>query len=51
MKYDVTFYIHYTIDDAVDEWDAIKQAEEIFDYDTSFNYDVDANPINDEEEE
>ena len=50
MKYDVTFLINYTIDDAVDKWDAIRQAETIFNCDTHLYYDVDVNPINDEEE-
>lgn len=51
MKYDVTFLVNYTIDNAIDKWDAIRQAEKLFNYDTHFNYDVDVNPINDEEEE
>ena len=51
MKYDVTFLISYTIENAVDKWDAIEQAEKLFDYDTHFDYDVDVNPINDEEGE
>lgn len=49
MKYDVTFLISYTIDNAIDKWDAIEQAENIFNSDTHFNYDVDINPINEEE--
>lgn len=49
MKYDVTFLINYTIDDATDKWDAIEQAENMFNSDTHFNYDVDVNPINEEE--
>jgi hypothetical protein len=53
MKYDVTFLINYTIDDAVNKWDAIEQAEKLFnsDTDTHFNYDVDVNPIGDDEED
>ena len=50
MKYDVTFLISYTIDNAIDKWDAIEQAENIFNNDTHFDYDVDVNPIDEEDE-
>lgn len=49
MKYEVTFLISYTIEDAKDKWDAIEQAETIFSEDTDFQYDIDVNPIHDDE--
>lgn len=50
MKYDVTFLISYTIDNAIDKWDAIEQAEDMLNSDTLFDYDVDVNPIHEEDE-
>ena len=49
MKYEVTFLTSYVIEDAKDKWDAIEQAEIIFSEDTHFQYDVDVNPIHDDE--
>ena len=49
MKYEVTFLVSYTIEDAKDKDDAIKQAEIIFSEDTNFQYDIDINPIHDDE--
>lgn len=50
MKYEVTFLVSYTIDNATNKWDAIEQAENIFNSDTNFDYDVDVNPISEEGE-
>lgn len=50
MKYEVTFLVSYTIEDAKDKWDAIEQAETIFSEDTHFQYDIDINPIHDDDE-
>lgn len=41
MKYEVTFFISYVIEDAENKNDAVEQASE----DTHFQYDVDVNPI------
>jgi len=49
MKYEVTFLVSYIIDNATDRWDAIEQAENIFNSDTSLNYDVYVDPINEED--
>lgn len=49
MKYEVTFFISYTIEDAKDEDDAVKQADTMFSEDTDFQYDIDVNPIYDDE--
>ena len=51
MKYVVTFLINYTIDNAIDKWDAIEQAENIFNSDTHFDYEASVAPINEEEED
>lgn len=50
MKYDVTFLVNYIIDNATDKQDAIEQAENMFNSDTLFNYDVDVYPICEEDE-
>lgn len=51
MKYDVTICITYSIENASDKWDAIEQAERMFACDTHPSYDIDINPICDDEEE
>ena len=48
MKYEVTFLISYTIEDAKDKWDAVEQAETMFSEDTHFQYDIDVNLIHDD---
>ena len=49
MKYEITFLVSYTIENAKDKWDAVEQAETIFSKDTHFQYDIDINPIHDNE--
>lgn len=51
MKYEVTICITYSIEDASSKWDAIEQAERMFSCDTHPSYDIDINPIIDDEEE
>ena len=48
-KWEVSFIVSYEIE-ASSKWKAIEIAEQIVDEDTHFDYDVDVNPIHDEEE-
>lgn len=51
MKYNVTFLVNYTVDDATDKWDAIEQAKTLFYNDTPFDYTIDVKPIHDKKED
>lgn len=49
MKWEVNFIISYEVE-ASSKWEAVEIAEQIFNADTHFDYGVDVNIIDDEEE-
>lgn len=49
MKWGVDFIVSYEVE-ASSKWEAVEIAEQIFNADTHFDYNVDVNPIHDEEE-
>lgn len=50
MKWGVDFIVSYEVE-ASSKWEAVEIAEQIFKEDTHFDYGVDVNPIDDDEEE
>lgn len=49
MKWEINFIVSYEVE-ASSKWKAVEIAEQIFNADTHFDYNVDVNPIHEEEE-